>query len=438
MKLNFINIFIGILSAVTLLAVLALVGILPGPAAKPLALPNEAAAGSVDAAAGAALALAAVQNQRELQHDNYAIYYTPEEYDNLYRSVTGSYSGIGIYIYPDAEGRIMVYGVMKGGPAYEAGILPGDIFLQMNDIDLLAMDYSEAADMLIANPEGTRLNLLLERTGQNQEENAEPQQIRITTTTAKIDIPTLDYKMLTDTVGMIKIDSFNMTTGEQFAEAFTELQEKGMQGLILDLRNNGGGEITAALKICDYFVPKAEPLMYMTDSSGIYCYSAEKANVDLPLVILQNAHSASASEILIGAVRDNETGITIGETSYGKGIVQDLKRLNSGAGLRFTSAKYSTSHKNDIHGLGIEPDIYFPMPQNTSPLLAYTMDAEQDPQLARALEVMWEQLGEVAENSGTAEKNSEADNAENNNQDNTENENVTNKQDENNNQISMS
>ncbi len=391
MKLNFINIFLGILSALTLVVVLALFGFLPSPASKPLNLPSASTAGSVDAAAGAGLALVAVQNQREIQHDNYAIYYTQEEYDKLYRSVTGSYSGIGIYIYPDNEtGRALVYGVMRNGPAYKAGILPGDVFLQLNDTDLTTMDYSEVADLLVANPVGTRLKLLLER----QTADGQTKNVTINVETAKVDIPTLDYDMLTETIGLIKIESFNMTTGDQFAEAFTELQGKGMQGLILDLRNNGGGEIGAALKVCDYFVPKAEPLMYMTDSSGIYCYSAEKDNVDLPLVILQNTHSASASEILIGAVHDNETGITIGETSYGKGIVQDLKRLNSGAGLRFTSAKYSTSHQNDIHEQGIAPDIYFPLPEDVNPLLTYTMNAEQDPQLAKALEVMREQLGE--------------------------------------------
>ncbi len=194
--------------------------------------------------------------------------------------------------------------------------------------------------------------------------------------------------MLDETVGLIKIASFNMTTGDQFADAFAELQDKGMQALVLDLRNNGGGELTAALKVCDYFVPKGEPMMYITDSRGVYYSSATEPRVEIPLVILQNEHSASASEILIGAVHDNGTGTTIGETSYGKGIVQDLKTLNSGAGLRFTSAKYSTSHKNDIHGIGIEPDIYFPMPEDADPLLAYTMDLEQDPQLAKAYEVV--------------------------------------------------
>lgn len=390
MKSKIISIFIGMLSVVTLIAVLALFGLLPNAANRPLTLPeNMNSAGDIDVAAGAGLALAAVAHQRDLQHDNYAIYYTQEEFDELFRSVTGSYSGIGIYIYPDNEtGRTMVYGVMKGGPAYKAGILPGDVFLQLNDLDLTTMEYSEVADSLVAFPKGTRINLTLERTDQN----GEKKNVNFVIKTDIIDIPTLDYEMLTDTIGIIKIDSFNMTTGEQFAVAYEELSGEGMQGLVLDLRNNGGGELTAALKISDYFVPKAEPLMYMTDSSGVYCYSAEKPNVDLPLVILQNAQSASASEILIGAVHDNETGITIGETTYGKGIVQDLKTLNSGAGLRFTSAKYSTSHKNDIHGQGIEPDIYFPMPSDADPLAAYTMNVEQDPQLAKALAVVLEQL----------------------------------------------
>ena len=378
MRINFFKLYIGILAAASLLVLLALFDLLPILPQPPFNLPKG---GQIDTAAGAGLALAAVENQRELQHDNYAIYYTPEEFAELFRSVRGSYSGIGVYIYPDDKtGNTMVYGVMRNGPAYQAGILPGDVFLQVDDTDLRELDSSEVVDILVSFPRGTKINLLMNR--------PEVGEINIEVTTDEVDIPTVDYKMLDETVGLIKIASFNMTTGDQFADAFAELQDKGMQALVLDLRNNGGGELTAALKVCDYFVPKGEPMMYITDSRGVYYSSATEPRVEIPLVILQNEHSASASEILIGAVHDNGTGTTIGETSYGKGIVQDLKTLNSGAGLRFTSAKYSTSHKNDIHGIGIEPDIYFPMPEDADPLLAYTMDLEQDPQLAKAYEVV--------------------------------------------------
>ncbi len=378
MRINFFKLYIGVLATASLLVLLAMFDLLPSLPQPSLNLP---AGGQIDTAAGAGLALAAVENQRELQHDNYAIYYTPEEYAELYRSVRGSYGGIGVYIYPDdTTGNAMVYGVMRNGPAYQAGILPGDVFWQVNDIDLRELDSTEVVDILVSFPTGTKLNLLMNR--------PEVGEVNIEVTTAEVDIPTLDYKMLDETVGLIKIASFNMTTGDQFADAFAELQDEGMQALIVDLRNNGGGELTAALKICDYFVPKGEPMMYITDSRGVYYSSATEPNVEIPLVVLQNEHSASASEIVLGAVHDNGTGTTIGETSYGKGIVQDLQTLSSGAGLRFTSAKYSTSHKNDIHGIGIEPDIYFPMPEDADPLLAYTMDKEQDPQLAKAYEVV--------------------------------------------------
>jgi carboxyl-terminal processing protease len=218
-----------------------------------------------------------------------------------------------------------------------------------------------------------------------------------------VDIPTLDYEMLDNGVGLIKIASFNMTTGDQFEEAYNELESEGMQGLIIDLRNNGGGELMAALKICDYFVPKGEPLMYITEADGSYYYSAAQDSVDIPLVVLQNGHTASSSEILIGAVHDNEAGTIIGETSYGKGIVQTLVQLGSGSGLRYTSSKYSTSHKNDIHGVGIEPDIYYPMPEDADQLAAYTMDPEQDPQLAKAVEVLLEKVENLGANSDSGE-----------------------------------
>jgi carboxyl-terminal processing protease len=368
-------------------------------------LPKNA---DIDASAASSLVLQAVANQTALQHDKYAIYYTSDAYAELIQSVKGSYSGIGVYIYPDENGYALVYGVMRNGPAYKAGILPGDVFLKINDQDLTGMDYSEVSDLMTSYPKGTQLELVLQR--------PEVGEVEITVTTDIVDIPTLDYEMLDNGVGLIKISSFNMTTGDQFEEAYNELESEGMQGLIIDLRNNGGGELTAALKICDYFVPKGEPLMYITEADGSYYYSAAQDNVDIPLVVLQNGHTASSSEILLGAVHDNEAGTTIGETSYGKGIVQTLVRLGSGSGLRYTSSKYSTSHKNDIHGVGIEPDIYYPMPDDADQLAAYTMDPEQDPQLAKAVEVLLEKIETVDENAaGNSAENTDEKSDENSN-----------------------
>lgn len=350
------------------------------------ALPPNA---DIDAVAAASLASAALQQQMPERHDRYAIYYTADEYAELFRTVTGSYSGIGIYIYPDdATGRALVYGVMKGGPAYEAGILPGDVFVSINGEELTALDYSAVADKLLAYPEGTKLNVVLER--------PEVGEVELTLKTAKVEIPTLDYKLLPDNLGLIKIASFNMNTGEQFTAAYDDLIEQGMQGLILDLRNNGGGEINAALHICNYFVPDGQPMMYITDAEGVYYYTANQETVDIPLAVLQNGHSASASEIVIGAVKDMGAGVLIGETTYGKGIVQDLRQLKSGAGLRFTSAKYSSAHEHDIHGVGIEADINFPMPEDAEPLADYTMEPERDPQLAKAMEILAEKLPQNA------------------------------------------
>lgn len=343
------------------------------------------AGGDIAAAAAASSALDAVAVLREEQHDNYAIYYTADEYQELLREVTGSYSGIGIYVYPDdATGRTMIYGVMKNGPAYQAGLLPGDIFLEVNGEDLRGLSYDAVSEKLTTYPEGTKLKLLMERCA----DDGTVAEVEIAVRTAKVDIPTMDYKLLEDGIGLIRIESFNMTTGEQFAAAYDDLVGQDMRGLIIDLRNNGGGEVTAALKICDYFVPKGEPLMHIVDSTGVYYYSAAQKAVDMPLVILQNGHSASASEILIGAVHDNGAGTTIGETSYGKGIVQDLVQLPSGAGLRFTSAQYKTSHNNYIHECGIEPDIYYPMPEDADPLAMYSMDTAIDPQLVKACETL--------------------------------------------------
>lgn len=344
-------------------------------------------AADIDAVAATSAILAALPDQMAERHDRYAIYYTAEEYEELFRSVTGSYSGIGVYIYPDdATGRAMIYGVFKDGPAYKAGILPGDMFKSLNGEDLSALDYDEVADKLVGFAAGTRLNLVMER--------ADVGDVAVTVTTAKVDIPTVDALMLEDGVGLIKIASFNQNTGEQFIEAYEQLLDEGMQGLILDLRNNGGGELTAALTICNMFVPKGEPMMYICGTDGEYSYTSNREAIDTPTVILQNGHTASASEVVIGAAHDCGKATLIGENTYGKGIVQDLRQLKSGAGLRFTSAKYSTAHHNDIHGVGIAPDIEFPMPDDADALAVYSMDADTDPQLAKACEVLQEQMAE--------------------------------------------
>lgn len=352
-----------------------------------LELPPSA---DIDAAAATSAVLAALPEQMAERHDRYAIYYSAEEYEELFRSVTGTYSGIGVYIYPDdASGNAMIYGVFKDGPAYKAGILPGDIFVSLNGEDLTALDYDAVADKLIGFAAGTKLNLVMQRTV-----DGEISEVPVTVITAKVDIPTVDALMLDDGLGLIKIASFNQNTGEQFIEAYEQLLSEGMQGLVLDLRNNGGGELNAALTICNMFVPKGEPMMYICGTDGEYYYTSNREAIDTPTVILQNGHTASASEVVIGAAHDCGKATLIGENTYGKGIVQDLRQLKSGAGLRFTSAKYSTAHHNDIHGVGIAPDIEFPMPDDADALAAYSMDADTDPQLAKACEVLQEQMAE--------------------------------------------
>lgn len=342
----------------------------------------------IDAAAVTSAVLENLPEQMAERHDRYAIYYTAEEYEELFRSVTGSYSGIGVYIYPDdATGAAMIYGVFKDGPAYKAGILPGDIFLRLNGDDLTGLDYDEVSDRLVGFPAGTKLELVMQRPDVGE--------VPITVTTAEVDIPTVDYQMLEDGVGLIKIASFNQNTGEQFIAAYDELIADGMQGMILDLRNNGGGELTAALQICNLFVPKGEPMMYICGTDGEYSYTSNREAIDTPMMILQNGHTASASEVVIGAAEDRPGVLLIGENTYGKGIVQDLRQLKSGAGLRFTSAKYSTAQHRDIHGVGIAPDVDYPMPDDADPLAAYSMDVEADPQLARAVELLKQTMADM-------------------------------------------
>jgi carboxyl-terminal processing protease len=317
----------------------------------------------------------------EEYHDNYAVYYQVDEYNDLLENISGSYVGIGVYIYENEEnGRVTVMSAMKGGPAYEAGFQPGDEILEVNGDDVSAQTSDYVSGKFKSAEIGTVFDVLINRPGTGE--------MHINVEVKDVEYPTVDSKMLEgyEDIGLIKISSFNMLTGDQFAKQFSEMQEQGMKGLILDLRDNGGGEITSALKVADMFTEKDANLMYMVTSDGTYSYYGEEDPVDIPLVILQNGNTASASEILLGALQDNQVGVTMGTLSFGKGIVQNIIPLDSGAGLRYTSARYLTAAGHEVHKIGITPDIVYEQPEGVDIYASYLMDPEEDPQLAAAVE----------------------------------------------------
>ena len=191
-------------------------------------------------------------------HDNYAVYYPAEDYEELLESINGSYVGIGVYIYENENnGRVTVMSAMKGGPAYDAGLQPGDEILKVNGEDVTAETTEYVSSKFKSAEIGTVFDILINRPGTGE--------MTFAIEVKDVEYPTVDSKMLEgyDGVGLIKISSFNMLTGDQFISQFKDLQQQGMKALVLDLRDNGGGEITSALKVADLFTEKGANLMYM-------------------------------------------------------------------------------------------------------------------------------------------------------------------------------
>lgn len=206
-----------------------------------------------------------------------------------------------------------------------------------------------------------------------------------------IEIPSVEGKMLEQypDLAYINISMFNDMTGQELYETIEELtQENNCRGLILDLRNNPGGALNAAVEAGGLFVPEGDPVVWLVDKQRTEAFISSGNLIDLPLVVLINKGSASASEILAGAIKDVKAGTLVGETSFGKGIVQSVFELGDGAALKITTAKYLTPNKNDIHKKGIEPDVKVIIPEGTDPAVIYSMDPEKDIQLNKAVEIL--------------------------------------------------
>ena len=351
--------------------------------------------GTIDAAAFPETVQISLDEIADTYHDKYAIYYNHDEYTSLIDQLMGSFTGIGVYIYDDEEaGLVTVLAPIKGSPAYEAGIQPNDQILKVDGEDVTSLNSDEISAMFKSKAIGTEIKLTVNRPDQGE--------MDFIINVDNIEVETVESKYLEEEqLGLIYISSFNAQTGTEFIEALNELTLQDIKGLILDLRDNGGGEITGALQVCDVFVDKDQPVMYMDTTEGSYCYVGSTERTDIPLVVLCNGNTASASEVLLGCIQDNNAGTIIGTTSFGKGIVQDIIPLDSGAGLRFTSSRYRTSGGHNIHEIGITPDIEYPMPEGTDLYAAFSMDPDQDPQLKKAIEVLEEQLNAASQSSET-------------------------------------
>lgn len=308
--------------------------------------------------------------------DKHSIYMNDENFKAFMQQTEGSFGGVGIIMGFPKEGVCQVMSVMENTPSAAAGILPNDEIIKVDGVEVATMHSDEIAAK-VRGEEGTQVVLTVRRQGQED--------FDVTLTRAIIPLTTAKGTMVDGTnIGYIRIAYFSENTGKEFAKELSALKEQNMGGLIVDLRANPGGLITSCVEIANQLVPAGE-IVSMTDRNGHKTvYESKLASLDYPLVILIDGNSASASEILAGAVQDRQCGTIVGTKSYGKGSVQTMLPLEHGDGLKLTVARYYTPSGRSIDGTGIQPDVEIALPEQ----------ATQDVQLLKAIDVMKEKLGQ--------------------------------------------
>ena len=322
-------------------------------------------------------------------NDPYSVYYDKDEYTSLNEENSGTYCGIGVQVSQNVyTGIITAVKVFKDSPAQEAGMLPGDILYKVEDIEATGEDLSLLVSDHIRGEEGTKVHLTVYR--QSTDEYVEMDVER-----RMVENPTVEYEMLENKAGYISLSSFEEVSSEQFKKAVDDLTAQGMEKLIVDLRNNGGGVVQAAKEIADYLLPDGKTIVSFK-GKGIddSTYSSDDGHeVDVPIVLLVNGESASASEVLTGALKDNNWATIVGEKTFGKGIAQGVFNLLDGSGLKLTTAYYYTPSGECIHKLGIEPDVTVALAEDLKSKIE--IPKSEDNQLQTALEVFDEGVDAV-------------------------------------------
>lgn len=274
--------------------------------------------------------------------DEYTEYYTPEEMDETYSEAMGNYVGIGIYMIVDyAEGNITVVEPMEGSPAEAAGIKTDDLIVKVNGEDITADNVEEMADA-IKGEEGTTVTLGIKR-GEEQ--------FDVEVERKRIEVSHIDSRMLENNIGYIRIIDFDGGAAEEFKENYENLSDQGAKALVVDVRSNGGGVVDEAIDILEMICDKGSTLLIETYKSGNeeIITAEEKPIITMPIAVLTNGYSASASEIFAGALKDLQKATIVGTKTYGKGVIQSLIPLSDGSGIKITTAEYCTPKIGRAH-----------------------------------------------------------------------------------------
>lgn len=307
--------------------------------------------------------------------DPYTVYMDKKEYDELKTTTEGSYAGIGIYV-GEQDNKILVIAPIEDSPAAKAGIKAGDVIMKVDGQSVTAKDTDKAV-ALMKGKINTKVTLTIQR--------ANVGVMNIQVTRATIVLKTVKGEMLDNSIGYIRITTFDQNTANEFDSALKDLQGKGMKGLIIDLRDNPGGLLDVCAKIADRILGKGT-IVYTIDKQGKKeSLESDASKLNVPLAVLVNGNSASASEILSGAIRDFKAGTLVGTKTFGKGIVQEILPFNDGTALKVTTARYYTPSGECIQGKGITPNVVIDLPES---IKGTNFTRAQDVQLQKAIEVV--------------------------------------------------
>mgnify|MGYP004681634447 CR=1 FL=1 len=321
----------------------------------------------------------AVKGYVDALGDPYTTYYTKREMKTIMEETNGNFVGIGVYMTKDLEkNAILIIKPIENSPAEKAGILPGDLITKVDDVEYTG-DKLEEASNKIRGEEGTKVKLEIYR-------NGETKTFELTRT--KVVVSHVTTKVLNNDIGYIAISDFEGECASEFETKYKQLEKQGIKKLIIDIRNNGGGIVDEALKIANMLVDKDSTLLITKDKSDKeeVTKATEKPIINIPTVVLVNEYSASASEILAGALKDNRKATLVGTKTYGKGIIQELHQLSDGSGLKITVSEYYTPNHNAIHKIGITPDVEVDLSEDVKQQT--TIQEKDDNQLQKAIEIL--------------------------------------------------
>lgn len=318
--------------------------------------------------------------------EKYTYYYNPEEFKSYTESLQDSYVGIGVIVSVNDYDQIEVVAPFEDSSAYEADVKPGDILSAVEDEEFTGKRMSEAVAKIKGGKEGTTVNLTFIRNGEVLKKTIERR---------RVSSQSVKSEMLDNNIGYMRITAFNMedegsdeNTYTEFVKHYNDLRDKGMEKMIIDLRDNPGGALDVVTDIADEILPKGL-ITYIEykDGSRKEMMSDDKS-IDMPMAVLINENSASASEVLTGALKDYGAATVIGKTSYGKGVVQSVIPFYDGSGMSLTIAKYYSPNGVCIHGTGIEPDIEVELPEEFQDYYISAIEHDKDTQLKKAIEIL--------------------------------------------------